>query len=132
MFTIETKKYGFRFNFSGFVTAEEMTKWVDEVKKIFSVPQAKEFGIFVDMQEMKPLPDDAQKVIVEGQTLCKTKGMVRSVVILRSPIVTMQFRRLAKESGIYQWERYIASSDVPNFEKVGEDWLVSAIDPDLI
>jgi hypothetical protein len=132
MFTIEKKHYGYRFAFSGFITADEMTRWLEEVKKILSTPQSKEFGVFVDMQEMKPLADEVQKIIVEGQAICKTKGMGRSVVILKSSVLSMQFRRLAKESGIYEWERYLASQNVANYEKVGEDWIVSGTDPDIV
>jgi hypothetical protein len=42
----------------------------------------------------------------------------------------MQFRIIAKKTGIYQWERYIFSSDNPNWEQMGMDWLLHAIDPD--
>ena len=43
----------------------------------------------------------------EGQKLFKNAGMERSVVILSTAMVTMQFKRIAKETGIYEWERYI-------------------------
>jgi len=33
--------------------------------------------------------------------------MVRSVVILANTITKLQFKRIAQETGIYQWERYI-------------------------
>lgn len=131
MYTIEKKKYGFRFVFSGFITAQEMTNWLEEVRKHLATPVSKEFGVFVDMQEMMPLPDEVQKIIVDGQALCKSNGMVRSVVILKSSVLSMQFRRLAKESGIYQWERYLSSSGNPDYEKAGEAWITSGLDPDL-
>lgn len=56
--------------------------------------------------------------------------MERSVVILESTIITMQFKNIAKETGIYQWERYLDASKVPNFEEVGKKWLINGIDPD--
>ncbi len=48
----------------------------------------------------------------EGQKEYKERGMTRSVVILDSAIMAMQFKRLAKDTGIYQWERYIDASTI--------------------
>ncbi|OEU57610.1 MAG: hypothetical protein BA871_10695 [Desulfuromonadales bacterium C00003096] len=66
----------------------------------------------------------------DGQKLYKEKGMVRSVVILDNVITKMQFRRIGKETGIYEWERYIDASSVADWEKIGIDWLSKGIDPD--
>jgi hypothetical protein len=88
------------------------------------------FGVFVDMRGLKPLSEEAQKVMVRGQALYKKAGMKRSVVVLASAVIAMQFRRLAKESGIYEWERYLDPSTHPDFESVGVAWLEKAADPD--
>jgi hypothetical protein len=56
--------------------------------------------------------------------------MERSVVILSNTVTTMQFKRIAQETGIYQWERYIDASKTQNWEGIGKKWLVNAIDPD--
>jgi len=66
----------------------------------------------------------------EGQKLYKRRGMLRSVVILSSPVIAAQFRRIAWETGIGQWERYIDSSSVPDWEEVGMDWLLKEVDPE--
>lgn len=34
------------------------------------------------------------------------------------------------QTGIYEWERYIDSSSVSNWEKVGLEWIEMAVDPD--
>jgi hypothetical protein len=47
--------------------------------------------------------------------------MDRSVVILANSVTTMQFRRIAQETGIYQWERYIDASKVTNWEEIAID-----------
>ncbi len=91
---------------------------------------AKEFGVFVDMRTLKPVSPEAQEIMQTGQKMYKDNGMNRSVVVVNSAILKMQFQRIAKETGIYQWERYIDASSVENFEKVGLDWLVNSIDPD--
>ncbi len=129
MYSIEKKDYGFKLTFSDFIKADEMARWVDESKKALA-GAPKEFGIYVDMRTLKPLPAESQKVMETGQKLYKQKGMTRSVVILSSATLTMQFKGIAKETGIYSWERYIDASKTSNFEKVGVDWIKNGIDPD--
>ena len=56
--------------------------------------------------------------------------MERSAVALANSIIALQFRRLAQDSGIYQWERYVDGSTEENWEKVAESWIVNGKDPD--
>lgn len=130
MYKIEKKDFGFKLTFGGFIEKEEMEQWAQESKKAL-LGKMGEFGVFVDMRTLKPLPADSQEVMVNGQKLYRQAGMVRSVVILDNTITTMQFKRLAKESGIYEWERYIDASTTPKWELVGQDWIVKGTDPDL-
>lgn len=129
MYSIEKKDYGFKLTFGGFIKAEEMEQWRQESKKALQT-QRGSFGVMVDMRSLKPLPADAQAVMVEGQQSYKKKGMTRSAVILNSAMTTVQFRRLAKESGIYAWERYINAADSPNWEREGVNWIAKGVDPD--
>jgi len=129
MYKIEKKPFGYYLTFSDFIKADEMAQWVEDSKQSL-INQHGDFGVFVDMRSLMPLPEAAQNHMVEGQKLYKQKGMQRSVVILNSAITTMQFKRIAKETGIYEWERYIDASTVDNWEAVGIDWLEKAIDPD--
>lgn len=129
MYTIEKKDYGYKLVFGEFIKAEEMQKWVEESKKhLMTAP--KSFGVLVDMRTLKPLPNDSQSVMVEGQKLFKQKGMERSAVILASSIITMQFKNIAKETGIYSWERYIDASKHTDWEKIAVDWIKNGKDPD--
>ncbi len=130
MYSIEKKNFGYKLTLNGFIPAEEMKKWVGD-SEIALEDAPKEFGVFVDMRGLKPLPSDSQTFMENGQRLYKAKGMVRSVVILDTAMLTLQFKRIAKESGIYRWERYIDASSVNDFEKVGIDWIQNGIDPDL-
>ncbi len=79
---------------------------------------------------MKPLPQDSQTEMQVGQKLFKEKGLERSVVIVNSGITKMQFQRIAKQTGIYAWERYIDASADANWEKAGVDWISNGVDPD--
>ncbi len=129
MYTIEKKMYGLKLTFGGFIQAPEMQNWVDESGKALA-GLSSGFGVFVDMRELKPLPPEAQEVMQVGQIAFKQKGMKRSVVILANAIVTMQFKRIAKETGIYEWERYIDASAHSNWEAIGEAWITKGTDPD--
>ena len=129
MYKIEKKEYGYKLTFGGLINAEEMKKWVDESRNALTVTPSK-FGVFVDMRTLKPIEKESQVIMEEGQKLYKTKGMERSVVILESVLVTMQFKRIAKETGIYNWERYISSQDKPDWEKIGLAWIKDGVDPD--
>jgi hypothetical protein len=79
---------------------------------------------------LKPLNPEAQKMMEEGQKLYKSKGMQRSVVIVESVTISMQFKRIAKQTGIYDWERYISAQESPNWENLGLRWIRNSIDPD--
>jgi hypothetical protein len=129
MYAIEKTLWGYKLTFGDFIQNDEMTKWVDESKTALEGAPA-EFGVFVDMRSLKPLPEDAKETMTRGQKLYKEKGMVRSVVILDNPVTTMQFKRIAKESGIDQWERYIDASSHPDWEAKGVAWVKEGTDPD--
>jgi hypothetical protein len=106
-----------------------MARWVDESQKIIPSLPAK-FGVLVDMRDLKPLPQDAEAEMQKGQKIYKSKGMERSAVILQNAIATNQFKRIAQETGIYQWDRYIDASKAMNWEEAGRRWIVNGVDPD--
>lgn len=129
MYKIEKTPYGVKLIFSGMIQAGEMASWVKESES-FAKTLPPEFGVLVDMRELKPLADDAKQEMQKGQIIYKTKGMKRSAVILSSSILTMQFKRIAQETGIYAWERYFNSAVNQNWEAAATDWITKGIDPD--
>lgn len=131
MYKIEKAPYGFKLTFGGFIEQAEMQNWLEASKTALATAFGK-FGIFIDMRMLKPLPPDTQEAMKQGQQLYKAKGMERSVVILNNAVTKMQFNRIAKQTGIYQWERYIDASATPDWEKAGVGWLVQAKDPDKV
>jgi len=129
MYTIEQTDFGFQITFAGKMDEEELREWAaDSRAALRSSPD--EFGVLVDMRDLKLLSDDEQRVMREGQQHYQDAGMVRSSVILDSAILTLQFRRLAQESGIYDWERYINADTTDDWHQQAVDWLVDGIDPD--
>ncbi|MCK5075569.1 MAG: hypothetical protein KAR38_04290 [Calditrichia bacterium] len=129
MYKIEKKDFGFKLIFSDFIKIDEMSKWVEESKVALS-GSIRKFGVLIDMRNLKPLPKDSQETMETGQKLYKEKGMQRSAVILDNALVAMQFKRLAKGSGIYEWERYIVASEHSDWEDIAINWLKNSVDPD--
>ena len=131
MYKIEKQPWGFKLTLAGSIASDEMARWLDESRKLL-VEQQGEFFVFVDMRDLIPLDPKAQVYIQDGQRIYRNRGMVRSVVILSSPVVAAQFRRIGGETGIGKWERYIDASTNPNWEEVGMKWLLKSIDPNKI
>lgn len=125
MYTIQKSKIGqidvFQLYFEGFIKLEEMSNWVvDSKKELQNSPST--FAVFVDMRGLRPLPADAQSKMQEEQKLYKQKGMVRSAVLVPNGLIKLQFERIAKESGIHEWERYF-SVEEPDWKVSMNAWL---------
>jgi hypothetical protein len=123
MYRIEKQDPGYRLTFGGYIGRDEMEAWLKESLRLLSSELEDHFGVIVDMRTLIPLPPDAQAVMIEGQRLYREKGMRRSAVILNNPVTTAQFQRLAKASGIYEWERYLDASNVPDWEARALAWV---------
>ena len=114
-------------NFSGFIKAEEMQKWLNESKEILrKIPKG--FSVIINMTQLKTLPADSKKIMEEGQKMYKDNGMVRSAVILSSALITAQFQKIAKDTGIDKWERYFDNSS-PDWHTKAYNWVEKGIEP---
>jgi len=129
LYKIEKTNYGYFLTFSGEMDLEEMTQWFRDSKEVLE-NASRSFGVFVDMRQLQLLDPDAQEEMQSGQRYYKKMGMKRSVVILDNSILTIQFKRLALQSDIYNTERYIDASSMTNWEEIGKDWLIYGTDPD--
>lgn len=129
VYKLEKKGNVFYQTWSDIFSEDEITKWIAESEKALAGIGGKPFCVFADLRKLKPLTPQAGALVAKGQEMYKKAGMERSVVILSDAITTMQFRRLAKQSGIDAWERYIDASKTPDFQKVGMDWLMFKTEP---
>jgi hypothetical protein len=129
VYKIEMRDFGYRLTFGDLMSAMEMRRWVEESLEVLP-REPRDFHVFVDMRTLAPLDEECQAIIRDGQRLYKQRGMVRSVVILSSPVITVQFKRIALQSGIYEWERYVDAAANDNWEQLGMGWLRDAVDPD--
>lgn len=128
MYHITKEPWGFRLKFGGFIRTPEMEEWRTRSAEVVR-GAAPGFGVFVDMRDLKPLAEDTQAVMVAGQQLYAKAGMRRSAVLVDSVITAQQFMRLAKTSGIYDYERYVSSTD-SDHEAKALAWIEKGVDPD--
>lgn len=129
MWNISRQSFGFVLTFKGSIELAEMGQWVAAAQRELSSPLPAGWGVIVDMRELLPLRQDAQAMLIEGQKSFKQQGMTRSSVALKDAVTTMQFRRLARTSGIDAWERYIDTSALPQWQTAAKQWVVSGIEP---
>jgi len=134
MSDVEAVPYGLTFHSKGFATAEDAKAWLEDYRAVLKVlaQKGKPFGQFADLRGYKPRAPEAQAYIAESMKAFKAAGGQRSIVLFDSRLASMQIKRLAKDSGLYEWERYIDTETYPDFEKVVLAWLNEGKDPDLI
>ncbi|MFZ0137027.1 MAG: bacteriohemerythrin [Candidatus Sulfotelmatobacter sp.] len=130
-YKIEQTQIGFKLTFGDIITKQDLELWLEESKKALDT-RKKPFGVIADMRNLELLAPAVQAEIVKGQMLYHRSGLLRSAVILRDPIVTIQFMRMAKKSGVYKYERYIDASSDAQWEKHAEEWVNSGIDLPLV
>lgn len=128
MYTLQKLSWGYNIGFAGTITHENMTNWLEESKASLKTLFRKDFGVIVNMANMKVMTPECKKILEEGQKEYLKAGMKRSAVIVESAIVAMQLKGIAKLSGIDKWERYIDGSNV-NWPKLASDWVEKGIEP---
>ena len=120
---------GFHVIFAGQVTTLELLTWLNEVRlSLEGAP--KNFGLLLDLRTLSPLSPGATMVLSKGLHLYQKKGLHRTAVVVQSEVTKKEFTRLAKESGIYQWERYLSAEDTPDWHGRGIAWISHGIDPE--
>lgn len=120
--------YGYKSVFTGYFTPEEAHAWFEDVKR--AVAGKRQFGQLIDVRGQSANPPETNAVIQEAMAYVRQQGMQRSAVVLSSALITMQIKRLAKQTGMDAWERYIDASANPNWERAALAWIEKGVDPD--
>ncbi len=125
MHQIEPKPYGFKIAFEGFLKAEDIARFSDEMQR--NLPQSLEdFAVVVDLRETRTFPPDAQAELMKIISYCHERGMNRNVIVVNSAITKIQANRLAREGGVGDI-RFIDAAHDPDWEKTAEDWLLRGV-----
>lgn len=131
MYTIELTDYGMKHTFGGVLDARELKQWYEESKMLLT-SLGKQFGMVLDMREVKPLGNKAEEIFYEATKFISKQGMKRGACIMENPEVARQMRQIAKYANIHRQERYIDAVISRNWEKLSRDWVINGIDPDRV
>lgn len=129
MWNIARQSFGFVLTFEGALTPADLQAWRAQALRELAKLPPPGWGVVVDMRQLQPLSSEAQAVMVDGQQAFKKAGMKRSAVALNDAVATMQFRRLARQSGIDAWERYINVAETPGWQAAAKRWVVEGAEP---
>ncbi|MBU8900402.1 hypothetical protein DRW03_07945 [Corallococcus sp. H22C18031201] len=122
-------EYGFRANATGYITPAEANAWFDDLRAKVAIKKGRAFGLMVDIRGQKANPPETQEIIKQAMGWLRQNGMVRSTVVLDSAVARLMMVRMAKQSGVYQWERYLDASKDSDWETKAIDWIVHGHEP---
>jgi hypothetical protein len=128
-FQVEKTPYGIRTSHSGFATTAEATQWLADCKRALGEPHS--FGQLVDLRGQKANSPETNEIIQRHMKWIRGHGLVRSAVVLSSAVTALQIKRLAKETGMYDFERYFSPETDPDWEQKALDWIEKGVDPDF-
>jgi hypothetical protein len=120
--------FGYRTTISSPFTPAEATAWFADVKRVVGKPHT--FGQLVDLRGQKTTTPESNAIVESAMEWVRAQGMNRSAVVLSSAITKMTIMRLAKEAGMYAYERYFDASSDPAWETKALAWLEHGTDPD--
>ena len=127
MHRIEQKPYGFKIAYEGFLKAEDIARFSEEMQRNVANING-DFAVLVDLRETRTFPPDAQAELMKIIGYCHERGMTRNVIVVNSAITKIQANRLAREGGVSDI-RFIDAAHTPDWEQVAEDWLIRGKEP---
>jgi hypothetical protein len=127
MYENEPTEYGFKMTFGGFIDADEMDEWAEEVDgALESSPE--EWHCFVDMTDLEAMSEDGQELMNEIKSQCHDCGLDRVATLVESPTVRMQFEQMSDGTGgdndVYL---DVQSEDDP--EETAVAWVRDGVEP---
>jgi hypothetical protein len=128
VYRIDETDYGYRVTLEGFLQRDDAAALLGETRRRVR-PRADGFALLLDLRGARAFPAEAQEVLKQVILHCRGAGMERNAVLLNSAIAALQTRRLARETGIDRWIRYIDVSSEPEWERAAAGWLERAIEP---
>lgn len=127
MYIIRSTDWGYHLIFRGVGSRQVMEAWLEESSRLLEEVHGP-FRVLADIRDLRPVPEETRPVMVLGQQLYRGAGMERSAVVVESLATVLQFRRIARDSGIDAWERYFNAQE-PDCEERALAWLLDGVDP---
>ncbi len=131
MITVLPTDYGFRLTFVDPITLADAEEFRRQMAEGVLALEGREFSVFADLRRCVLMPANVRNISEAVQRNCRLNGMQRSVVVVDDDVTAMQLRDIARKTGIYEYERYLVTTDDPMWERAALKWLVEAVDPDV-
>lgn len=127
MYQLEKKNYGCKVTIAQQFKLKEARAYIEELKEI--IPQLPEkFGIILDLRDLSPLEKESKKILKYSQKLIGKK-LQRSAVIIDSAIISIQLKRLARQSGIFRAMRFLDATKLSGYKEIARNWVINGIEP---
>lgn len=126
----EDRPFGFAIIAPGLISEMDARIWIDDLYQLVTRSGRTTFGLLVDIRRQRANPPGATALIQQAMRWLREAGCVRSAVVLDNSMALIQIRRLAAETGVDAYERYINAVATPDWERKAEDWIVRGIEPD--
>lgn len=126
--TTSSTPFGYRTTISSPFPPAEATAWFADVKRVVGAPH--KFGQLVDLRAQTPASAETNAIVQAAMQWVRAQGMERSAVIVANAVTKMQIVRLAKEVGMYAYERYFDAASEPQWETKAKAWIEHGTDPD--
>jgi hypothetical protein len=130
MYAIALHPFGYQLVFAEPFGKSETVAWLNDVERRLALAPAS-FGMILDLRDLAPLPPEARSVLAKGMQLFQDRGLLRCAVIVLTRNLQRQFTWLARQSGVYRWERYLSAEGTPDWHERATSWIVDGADPDL-
>ncbi|MCB1144087.1 MAG: methyl-accepting chemotaxis protein [Leptospiraceae bacterium] len=129
MYTIELTNFGFRIILSGSLTPDELDRWISDSEARVKENTLQNFHVFLDLKEISNLDESLIKHIERFQRVFRSKGMIRSAIIVNSFQNKKILQKIFKKSQFAKFNRIIDSNKNPYWEEGALNWLIREIDP---
>lgn len=93
----------------GLYSTADCVAVAEEFKRLAATFGGQPFTVLVDAQDGRTLTPDGFRVMEDLQRWARAHGMRKSAVVSTDPVLMLQFRRLGRQSGIYDNERHFAA-----------------------
>ncbi len=129
MYKIEKQKYGLNITITGDLISDEIIGLTHELKAIGDT-LTQPFSVLVDARKMMTLDKSVIHLAAECQRVVKECGRQYAAIVLNSPVIKNQVKRISIETGSTNAIRYIFADKTVDWEKVAMDWILHGIEPD--
>jgi hypothetical protein len=128
MYKIEKTSYGFHTTFGGTLKESEVRQYAAEID-VLRQETKRPYSVIIDIRNLVPPEPGVLEILKEAQARARECGMQRMSILGQSPIIKSQALQFVFLTDSADMTRYINTSKVENWDKLGLDWAVNGIEP---